>query len=72
MTDASLPTQPTGATSPPTWLVPPGRSHWGWRGAVLPWNSPLSIAGCKVPAALAAGTTSVLNAATTPAPGTGT
>lgn len=30
---------------------------------ILPWNSPLMIAGCKVPAALAAGNTVVLKAA---------
>jgi aldehyde dehydrogenase (NAD+) len=32
-------------------------------GAILPWNSPLMIAGFKVPAALAAGNTIVLKAA---------
>ncbi|GAA1551669.1 aldehyde dehydrogenase family protein [Kribbella sancticallisti] len=32
-------------------------------GAILPWNSPLMIAGFKVPAALAAGNTVVLKAA---------
>lgn len=32
-------------------------------GAILPWNSPLMIAGFKVPAALAAGNTLVLKAA---------
>ncbi|VXC25762.1 aldehyde dehydrogenase family protein [Nocardioides sp. AX2bis] len=32
-------------------------------GAILPWNSPLMIAGFKVPAALAAGNTMVLKAA---------
>lgn len=32
-------------------------------GAILPWNSPLLIAGFKVPAALAAGNTMVLKAA---------
>jgi len=32
-------------------------------GAILPWNSPLMIAGFKVPAALAAGNPIVLEAA---------
>ncbi|MGV9870098.1 aldehyde dehydrogenase family protein [Rhodococcus koreensis] len=32
-------------------------------GAILPWNSPLMIAGFKIPAALAAGNTVVLKAA---------
>ncbi len=39
------------------------REPLGVVAAILPWNSPLMIAGCKVPAALAAGNTVVLKAA---------
>jgi aldehyde dehydrogenase (NAD+) len=39
------------------------REPLGVVGAILPWNSPLMIAGFKVPAALAAGNTIVLKAA---------
>jgi aldehyde dehydrogenase (NAD+) len=39
------------------------REPVGVVGAVLPWNSPLMIAGMKVPAALAAGNTIVVKAA---------
>lgn len=39
------------------------RQPLGVVGAILPWNSPLMIAGFKVPAALAAGNTIVVKAA---------
>jgi aldehyde dehydrogenase (NAD+) len=39
------------------------REPVGVVGAVLPWNSPLMIAGMKIPAALAAGNTIVVKAA---------
>jgi len=39
------------------------REPLGVVGAILPWNSPLMIAGFKVPAALASGNTVVLKAA---------
>ncbi|MDF3309607.1 aldehyde dehydrogenase family protein [Rhodococcus sp. T2V] len=39
------------------------REPLGVVGAILPWNSPLMIAGMKIPAALAAGNTMVVKAA---------
>lgn len=39
------------------------RQPLGIVGAILPWNSPLMIAGMKIPAALAAGNTLVIKAA---------
>jgi aldehyde dehydrogenase (NAD+) len=39
------------------------REPVGVVGAILPWNSPLMIAGMKIPAALAAGNTMVVKAA---------
>lgn len=39
------------------------REPLGVVGAILPWNSPLMIAGFKIPAALAAGNTMVIKAA---------
>jgi aldehyde dehydrogenase (NAD+) len=52
-------------------VLPAGEGHLqyslrqpvGVVGAILPWNSPLMIAGMKIPAALAAGNTIVVKAA---------
>ena len=52
-------TLPAGATQ----LQYTRQEPLGVVGAILPWNSPLMIAGFKVPAALAAGNTIVLKAA---------
>jgi aldehyde dehydrogenase (NAD+) len=54
-----------GTTLPagPTQLQYTRQEPLGVVGAILPWNSPLMIAGFKVPAALAAGNTIVLKAA---------